>query len=301
MGSIALFAPDEILEVASLDHLMTYFTYSRGFKGGGLNAVVAAASNDGLVPFVPETLDNFEIGVKTIAFDRRLTLNIALFESRYDEIQRGVLRTSIEIDEIGNEVFRANNLTLDAAEATMRGIEVEGVAMPYPGLQLTGSFGFLDSSYDSFGVGCENAAPNDLGLKCPVSQLNGMNIDRSGETFLRTPAYTAFVSAQYAIPIDLDGLLAGELTPRLEWSYRDRELLAPPEVPQGTQPSFHLINARLSYLFMDDRAQVALWGLNLTDELYFANFLTATINTFGNAVAGHNAPRTYGAELSYSF
>ncbi len=303
MASIALFAPDRVLDAANLDHFMTYFTYSRGFKGGGLNAVLAASTEEGLIPFGPETLDNFEVGIKTFAFDRRLSMNVAFFESQYDDIQRSVIRTAPIIDEMTGEAtgVLVNNLTLNAAEATMRGIEVEGTLIPIDHLTLQGSFGYIDATYDSFGTGCENQTDPDVFRTCPASQFDGRDIDRTGEPFLRTPSYTAFLSAQYAIPIEADGWLAGNLTPRIEWSYRDRELFGAPEIPEGSQPSLNLFNARLSYSFLEDRAQIALWGLNLSDELYYANFLTATVNTFGNAIASYAPPRTYGAELSYRF
>ena len=94
MASLALSAPEEWLDVASLDHLMGYFTYSRGFKGGGFNATInPTAQGDDLAPFQPETLENFEIGFKSIAFSRRVTLNLALFYGKYDDIQRRVTET----------------------------------------------------------------------------------------------------------------------------------------------------------------------------------------------------------------
>ena len=50
---------------------------------------------------------------------------------------------------------------------------------------------------------------------------------------------------------------------------------------------------------MDDRAQVALWGRNLTDERYKTDSLPVTVLGFDNV---YYAPgRTWGAELSYRF
>jgi iron complex outermembrane receptor protein len=68
-------------------------------------------------------------------------------------------------------------------------------------------------------------------------------------------------------------------------------------VPQGTQPAYDLLNARLAYEFMDGRAEVALWAKNLTDEGYFDfafNLLPA-----GTLTRYYQLPRTFGAELSY--
>ena len=71
-------------------------------------------------------------------------------------------------------------------------------------------------------------------------------------------------------------------------------------MPQATQRGYNLLHARLSYDFLDDRAQVALWGRNLTDEANF-NFVSPFVSTFGNLVWYYAPPQTYGAELSYRF
>ncbi|MDG2304572.1 MAG: TonB-dependent receptor [Candidatus Binatia bacterium] len=283
MASLALFAPEEWLAPAQLDHLMGYFTYSRGFKGGGLNAVLGGDADLGLLPFEPETLDNFEIGAKIIGFDQRVTLNLAVFESKYDGIQRTQLES--EIGDEGELEVRA--LTLNAAKARIRGVEAELRAIPIDGLMITANFGFLDAKYDSF-----PNSTNSLGGSEPL--------DRSGERLPNSPEYNSFVAAQYSIPVEVEGWLSGFLTPRVEWAYRDRDMFVGPELEQATQPGYSLLNARLSYDFLDDRAQVALWGRNLTDETYFnsAFNLAGSIGTLQRTYA---APRLWGAELTYQF
>lgn len=68
-----------------------------------------------------------------------------------------------------------------------------------------------------------------------------------------------------------------------------------PEVPLGTQLAYDLLKARLSYAFLDDRAEIALWARNLTDEGYFDfafNLLPA-----GTLTRYYALPRTFGVEL----
>ncbi|MBM4267715.1 MAG: TonB-dependent receptor, partial [Deltaproteobacteria bacterium] len=62
----------------------------------------------------------------------------------------------------------------------------------------------------------------------------------------------------------------------------------------------NLLHARLSYDFWDDRAQVALWGKNLTDSVYFDN-LYNYVQTIGTITRYYQTPRTFGAELSVRF
>lgn len=68
----------------------------------------------------------------------------------------------------------------------------------------------------------------------------------------------------------------------------------------AAQPSCKLLHARLSYSFFDDRAQFVLWARNLTDKVY-TNVVTPVVSSFGFIVKYYDAPRTFGAELSWEF
>ena len=57
------------------DTLMSYVQYATGFKGGGVSPRPFSAAQ--AVPFDPEELESYEIGVKTDLFDRRMRLNVA--------------------------------------------------------------------------------------------------------------------------------------------------------------------------------------------------------------------------------
>jgi iron complex outermembrane receptor protein len=147
MGSVAIAAPEDILEGTELDHLMGYFTYARGFKGGGFNAVIdPSAEGNKLEPFGPETLDSFELGIKSVALDQRLTLNLALFQSAYADIQQ----TVTDATELPDGTVSVRRLTLNVAEATIRGVEAEVQVVPLEGLRITGSLGYMKARFDTF-------------------------------------------------------------------------------------------------------------------------------------------------------
>lgn len=288
MGSLALTVPEDMIDETLLDHLMGYFTYSRGFKGGGFNAVATGQGGGGIgdeFSFDPETLDNFEIGFKLIAFEQRATLNTSFFWGSYEDIQVTQIRDT-GLDDSG--VPSIARITENAAEATTKGFEVELQARPIDGLLFTGNVGYTDAVYDDF--------PDAL------SDYTGDPIDRSGDRFLFTPRLQTFVALQYsmAVPGLEESPMEGWFTPRVEWAYQSSVQWLGPEVPQGTQPGYNLLNARFSYDFWDDRAQVALWAKNLLDVAYFSN-ATPVVSTFGITTRAFAAPRTYGGELSYRF
>ena len=71
--------------------------------------------------------------------------------------------------------------------------------------------------------------------------------------------------------------------------------------PRTELPGYALVNARLAWDdIMGSGVSAALWGKNLTEEVYFTGGMTLA------AALGHNAaavgePRTYGLEVSVKF
>ena len=283
MASLALFAPEPILERGGIDHLMGYFTWARGFKGGGLNAALAASPEDGLIPYGPESLDNFEIGAKTIAVDGRLTFNLSLFQSSYEDIQRNSFQTILE----ANDQITTRLLTQNAARATIQGVEAEFQWIPIEGVLISGLVGTLDARYDEFPDAVDARGGSDP-------------LDRSGQRFIRTPKFNTFLAGQYSIPVEGPAWASGYITPRIEWAYRAAERFAEPEIPAARQGGYGLVNARLSYDFLDNQAQIALWGRNLGDKIY-VNSAVPLVGPMGLIVKGYGVPRTFGAELTYTF
>ena len=288
MASLSLRAPDAVLDPLRLDHLLGYFTYSRGFKGGGFNQIAFSTrdSSDALDLFDPEFLDSFELGLKTMGFDDRLIFNAAFFLGKYSDIQvdqrvaiPGANPGDLPVIEI---------VTENAAEATIRGFEIEGLANPISTLRLGASVGLLDSSFDEF------TGPSELDSE--------VEIDREGESFNGVPKWTTNVTADYELPVDVDGpeWLEGYLRPRLEWYYQSEVHYLPPEVEEAVQEGFHLLNARLGYGFLEDRAEVAIWGKNLTDEEVFGT-TTSIVPIFGFLSRFYQPPRSFGGEVRYRF
>ncbi len=302
--SVALTAPDEVLDAGRFDHLLAYFTWSQGFRGGGFNALIniQEGGGDSLSSFDPETLDNFEIGVKTIAFDNRASLNLAFFRSEYDNIQ---VVTQRAVGDFGGQIDPDNppnvqQLTLNAAEATVEGIEAEFVVTPLTDLRLTGSIGLLNTRYDDFGKKCDRLT----GIGCAVSDLEispNNFIDRSGQGFNVTPDLTTSLNVRYAIPVELGSwdALWGALTPSFTWSYQSRMHVLGPELAPGVQEGFHLFNARLGYELWDDGAEIAIWGRNLSDEEYFDR--AETVAVLGYMSRYFQNPRTWGGEVRLEF
>lgn len=282
MASVAAYLPAEWLDAASLDHFMGYFTYARGFRGGGFNGVINPIL-DQLDQFKPEFLDSYEIGFKAVGWEKRATLNVSLFYGDYEDIQVTTQREAGDLD--GDGVIDIDQVTENAAKATQKGAEIEALVLPIEGLQINGSVGLLYTNYEEF---------------LSFSAITGDAISRDGESFNNAPELQTHIAAQYSFPVEVEGIMSGWITPRIEWFYQSEFHALGPEVAAAEQHGINLVHARLSYEFLDDRAQVSLWGKNLLDEHYF-DIVAPVVNSFGYAVRYYQAPRTYGAELSYSF
>jgi outer membrane receptor protein involved in Fe transport len=94
---------------------MVYLLYSQGFRLGGFNSLRSA--NTGLVPleYDSDTLDNWELGLKSQWLDNRLLLNATLFYMKWSDYQQDY--GSVD----GNWWLRG---TFNAADSETKGIEL---------------------------------------------------------------------------------------------------------------------------------------------------------------------------------
>jgi iron complex outermembrane receptor protein len=282
MASLALTVPESWLEPIELDHLMGYFTYSEGFRGGGFNGGARTSSELSLAPFEPEFINSYEIGFKSVGFERRMTLNVAAFIADREDQQVPQIVTDNAFPVPNTDV-----LTRNAAETQAKGVEVELYAQPYDGLLIDASMGYLDAKYNGF-PGAENA-------------ITGEPIDRKGQSLPFIPKWQTHLGVQYSWEVPLPGpdWLRGWLTPRVDWTFVGEVFSWAPEL-QIVQDPRQIVNFRLSYDFNDARTQIAFLANNLADETYFIDS-TALPRVTGVATRYYEPPRWFAVELSQRF
>ncbi|EZP83970.1 TonB-dependent receptor-like protein [Novosphingobium resinovorum] len=133
---------DNISPMASIDHrwsdnIMTYASYSKGVKGGGFQQRVIVPRI--LQPtFGPEKLTAYEIGAKTDFFDRRLRINVAAFQSNYNDLQ---------ITTFPGGANSIEPVQVNGGRARIRGVEVEATARPFDALTANFGLGYLKTKY----------------------------------------------------------------------------------------------------------------------------------------------------------
>jgi iron complex outermembrane recepter protein len=270
---------------AALDYKFTptvlgYVSASTGFKSGGFNGGFLDNNvNNALLQLraiKPETINAFEVGVKSDLLDHRVRLDLSAFYYDYHDLQ------------IYNLINPAPGVTpplpltvlANAPRATIKGLEVEFDAKPLPALTTTVNLGFLQTELGTFVSGAGTASAQSF----------------TGNQFPNAPKFSAIMTAEYRYPFASGDALA--LSGAL--SYRSHQFFESNNNPLVAQGAYWLLDARLAYTTADNRWTVAVYGKNLTGTQYqnFASDLTSGLG-FIEEVVG--PPRFVGGEVSYAY
>jgi outer membrane receptor protein involved in Fe transport len=132
------------------DDALVYATFSRGFRPGGVNR------RGNLPPYLPDQLDNYELGFKTSWADNSLRLNGAIYQLNWTDIQFSALGE--------------NGLTTvtNAGDGRIRGFEFEITWVPTPGLTIAASGSYNDAKLTTDFCNFANSA-RDCSIPGPPS------------------------------------------------------------------------------------------------------------------------------------
>jgi iron complex outermembrane receptor protein len=266
------------------DHNM-YVSYSQGFKGGsfdprGLTTAAPDLNGDGVVDeaevfdfmrFEPETVDSYEVGIKSRFAGGRINTSLAAFYADYTDIQ---VPGSIGVDTDGDGVFDTfAGVTTNAGAATVKGIEFELSGMLAYDLAANGdalfanlALGYIDAGYDEFVTAVSDPATGSTALEDVADERRIQN----------TPERTAHMSLNYDIPVTLFGA-EGSLTFIGAWSYRSKTNQF--EIPSQflDQSAYSLYDAHIVWKPDSGRYEIGLHGRNLSDKQYkTAGYVFAT-------------------------
>jgi iron complex outermembrane recepter protein len=247
---------------------MLYLEAAQGFRPGGVNQVIGLAA--ALTPYASDSLWNYEAGFKTSWFDRRLHLNIDVYQIDWKDMQVN-----------GNSVNGGYSFTSNAGAARVRGVELEVTATPLRGLDISAA-----------------ASASDAHLTENQANSNITAPGRDGDRIPYVPTYTANVSAQYRWPmtdrfsalarVDANavGPAASELR-RTSTTYRRLD-------------AYHLVNTRFGVEAPDGAWGVYAFVTNLLDDLAISTKSPSALSGFKTLVTSA-PPRTVGVNLRTRF
>jgi len=122
------------------DDVMIYGTRSEGFRYGGFNTFVGEelfGISEEFFEFGPDTLVNYELGIKSRLADNRVTLNAAVYLLDWQDVQ-----AVVQSDKAG--AFGQGWFTTNAPDLEAKGLEIELVTQDYffPGLYAAATYSY---------------------------------------------------------------------------------------------------------------------------------------------------------------
>lgn len=270
------------------DALFVYAKTSAASMAGGWNIRGNFAPS-----FGPEDVRDIEVGFKADLFDDRLRLNVALFRSWQEDVQRIIN----DFDDTTNTVTQ---YVTNAGDAELQGAEFELTLLPWDGMEVNATLALLDGEYES-GSFLEEQVVNGV----PVL------VDRSDEALPHAPETTYSIGMTQVLDTSV-----GQLSLHLDYAYMDDRVLYTSTAAEGFGPTYQqqvreanrygiidgygLLNGKVSLAVADTGLTFSLWGRNLNDENYatgMGNFYTA----LGIVQVHTGEPRMYGASVKYEF
>ncbi|GIU66392.1 TonB-dependent receptor [Candidatus Phycosocius spiralis] len=297
-------------------NINTYASYSRGYKAGGFNldrafsdlqnnvvtSIVSPGAGNRTVrqpdtSFAPETVDAYEVGLKTQWFDKALTANFALYHQTFENFQL-------------NTFTGVSFVVTSVPKVVSQGVEFDYVLRtPLDGLTLTGGASYSMTEYTKK-LGAADQPNTFLGQNPNLYWLPGSQLTSS-------PVWSYGSAVNYEWPILSD---TATFNAYLDFRTITDSVTGSNLDPRKTQPGYTLLNGRLAVSTKDERWTIELWGRNLSDERYvqiafdsplqgdapaltnqpaLGRFAPRPVTSQINGFVGE--PRTYGVTLRWNY
>jgi len=232
--------------------IMAYATYSTGFKGPTISNLQGEARS-----VLPEKSRDYQIGLKATLLDRRLTMNLALFDERYRNFQAQIY---------DNETIPAQFILGNAGALRSRGVEAELAARPISGLRLSGSLTYADARYRDFLGQCYTGQPISpvAGEGCYLDAVTGSYVaNLAGLRLNAAPKLSFNLAADYAANVGRS--LEADAGVSYSWRSDAYTVAGDPNTIIG---SYGLLNAHIGVSGDDGRWRLGLIARNLLDTHY---------------------------------
>ncbi len=279
------------------DNVMTYVTFSDGYKSGAFPTNISPVcqralfgdpavcddarelvSNADIEPQAPEQVENIEIGLRSEFMDR-IRLNVTAFTMDYTDLQRRSREDDPNDPDCtgGFENGICDARYLDGAiSAEIKGLETEALFRLTDSLTFTANLAYLDTSIT------DNEGATDLNIGDPLEAAPEFN---------------------YTFGILHNFVFANGMTLDSNLYYAHTDEYLPPFAANLDEKvsDYSTLSARVELGSADGRWQLALGGTNLTDET-ISYGLNHWPGFFGGIVQeGRGAPRSIYVNGRYHF
>jgi outer membrane receptor protein involved in Fe transport len=260
--------------------VMAYASWGNGTKAGGFNLARVTNPNVNLLTpifdteFARETVNAYEVGLKTELAQRTVRINADLFDQKYNNFQ---------LNTFTGVVFVVSSLP--HVESKGAEFNVDWLT-PFTGLKLSAGVVYADTMITSFGDSLDLFAANRLNNRLSFS-----------------PLWSGVVSAAYEVPLSQSLTFRISADEKYNSAYNTGSDLDPAKL----QGAYGILNGRIGIGAPDGKWAFEVWGQNLADKGYYQVAFDTPFQGVG--VAGFNNqlsaflgdPRTFGATIRVKF
>ena len=242
-----------------------YAHVSTGFRAPVFGAGAFSAAET--VPADKETLDAYELGVKTSLFDGKMDVNLAAFFYDYEGLQ---------FFQPQGPAFLLKN----AESAETHGVEVETVTKFNSSFRVRLAGSYLNAEFKDTIL--NEGDPNQA--------------DISGNKIYWAPTWTATGGIDWTLMTNdwgrVDLSTASKYTSKIYFTELNVETLS--------ESGYMVHDARLTYTTADDKFSLSLWGTNLSNKKYTTQRgRLAAFNNANSEMRGRS--REWGVQVSMNF
>lgn len=230
----------------------------RGYRAGGSGI----AGDNTVFEFDPEFTTNYELALRSVLLDGRVTFNANAFYVDWEDQQ-----VLVPLGDPSGLLFRTDN----AGSSELYGLEADVTAQLTDSLRLRAGIGLLETEFTDFG----NAQTGE---------------DFTGNSFSQAPGFTGNLAVSYQHP---SGLFANGDARFQSSSFSDPQNFIAQRVD-----GYEVVNMQVGY--RAENWRIALFARNLFDEDYLLRIRNVATDTNPlNDEANVGAPQVFGAEVRF--
>ena len=264
-------SPRTVLTYHPTSDATLYATAARGYRPGGPNvglpSGVGCTLNNAYSPlYQPDSVWNYELGAKTEFFERRLSVDIALYRIDWKNVQQAVT------DPGCGSLFVAN-----VGTARSKGVEAEINWKPTQHLLFTLGSSYTSAQYESID-----------------GPFQGASAVQAGDAVPDIPRQKLNIGGEYTKPM---GMFIGYAD--VDWTHQG-------SVPTGftykdVRPAYNTLEAALG--LRRGPYDVSLYGHNLTNSNGIVSIQESNVYSYGSVFKSEitTPPRTIGVDLKMHF
>jgi len=245
---------------------MIYASFNTGFKAGGFNTGSIADPAYG-----PETLQAYELGIKSDLLQRTLRADVSAFHYDYKNIQVQ------KIEGAATGIINGGAAKLDGADLDLKYVATEALSFDL-------SAEYLNTRFTSF-----DQAPLSNPTFGPTTGV--VTGSAAGNQLPYAPHFSFSIGGHYVMQLP-----GSELAVSATMQHSGLFYLEPDNVMRQT--AYTRLNSSVEWQPSTHRYAVRLWGRNLTNEavISYGGTLVSGLRT-----VGYEPPRTYGITLEYHY